>query len=320
MQTQNDIAKAAETLPLYKIFGFKMASEFPFANRMTTASGDPDVTFHCVNAPPIAGDWQKVEPCLASPRITEEGESRFSIHRLEEYDVIHFAGIADFYLWPDRIVSHLLDPAYDYLVEIRLLGEVFTIWLELHDLPALHASAIVESDKAAAFLSTNKGGKSVLAASLMQEGRPLLTDDILAVEESQNTFLGRPSYPQMRMWPGEAMHFLGHYQDLEIVHPGYTKRRVPVGPDGLGAFCSESRPLSALYLPKRLASTEGKIKIETVSPRDAIIELIRNSFSSRIVEALGLGAKRLEFFARLARQVPMHRIESIRLSAPESCA
>jgi hypothetical protein len=298
--------------PRYQIFGIKMASDYAFANRLDRASGVPDIAFCCIDKPSAAVDldWHNLRPTYASQRFADNGESRVSIYRPKECDVIHFAEIADFYLWPDGIISHLLDPSYRYLVEIRLLGEVFSIWLELHGMPALHASAIVKNSnggKAAAFLSTNKGGKSVLAATLMQEGHSLLTDDILAVEERGSNFLGRPGYPQMRMWPSEAEHFLGHYQDLEIVHPRYSKRRVPVGPDGLGSFHGDAAPLAILYLPHRLQSPTD-IEIEPISPKNAVIELIRNSFSARIVEALGLSMLRMSFFSRLAMRVPMRRL------------
>jgi hypothetical protein len=302
----------AKEWPLYQIFGIKMASNYAFANKLDSASGVQDIVFCCVDKSNAAIDldWHNIRPAYASQRFADNGERTLSIYRLDECDVIHFAGIADFYLWPGVIITHLLDPSYRYLVEIRLLGEVFSIWLELHGMPALHASAIVKNGtggKTAAFLSTNKGGKSVLAATLMQEGHSLLTDDILAIEERGSNFLGRPGYPQMRMWPSEAEHFLGRYQDLEIVHPRYSKRRVPVGPDGLGSFHGDAAPLAILYLPHRLQSPTD-IKIEPISPKDAVIELIRNSFSARIVEVLGLSLLRMSFFSRLAMRVPMRRL------------
>jgi hypothetical protein len=298
--------------PKYQIFGIKMASDYEFANKLAGASGVPDIVFCCVNElnPSIDLDWHSIRPIYTGQRLLYSGEPRLSIYRLKECDIVHFAGIVDFYLWPDVIISHLLDPSYRYLVEIRLLGEVLSLWLELHGIPALHASAIVKNGnggKTAAFLSTNKGGKSVLAATLMQGGHPLLTDDILAVEECGSIFFGRSGYPQMRMWPGEAERFLGHYHDLEIVHPRYSKRRVPVGFDGLGSFHGGAAPLAVLYLPHRMESPTD-IEIETLSPKDSIIELIRNSFSARIVEALGLSALRMSFLSRLAMRVPMRRL------------
>ena len=229
---------------------------------------------------------------------------------------------------------HLLNPAAIHLIEIIFLGEVLSFWLERQGIPALHASAVLIGGRAVAFLSSNQGGKSGLAATLMQSGHPLLTDDILPVEEHNGVFLGRPGYPTMRMWPDEAAYFLGAYEHLPLVHPELSKRRVPVGGDGFGSFCDTSQPLACIYLPERRdasgASTTSEIsavghpgrhpsqpdgavpntdvEILPVSPRDAVIELIRHSFSAHQVEAAGLAPQRLNFFARLAQKVPMRRL------------
>ncbi len=57
---------------------------------------------------------------------------------------------------------------------------------------------------------TEPSGKSSLAASFMQNGHPLLTGDILPLEQNTDgAFFARPGYPIMRMWPEEALRFLG---------------------------------------------------------------------------------------------------------------
>ena len=57
-----------------------------------------------------------------------------------------------------------------------------------------------------------------------------------------------------------------------------------------------------------ISETPGLVEIQDVSPRDAVIELVRHSFSPRLVEAAGLGVRRLDFFVRLATQVPVRRL------------
>jgi hypothetical protein len=229
---------------------------------------------------------------------------------LDACDVLRFTSVADFYLWPERIVCHLLNSAYDYLVEIRLLGPVLSLWLELQGFPALHASAIAAGGQAAVFLSGNKSGKSSLAAALMQLGYPLLTDDVLPLEGHDGAFWGRPGYPIMRMWPEEALYFLGGYDDLDLVHPDLDKRRVVVGPDGFGAFCDAPQRLACLYRPERRdpAKWGTKIEIIPVSPRDAMIDLVRYSFVVRIVQATGLQPQRLDFFAQMVQQIPVRQV------------
>jgi hypothetical protein len=250
-------------------------------------AGVPDLNFTRVSAVSLSGGWERAAPAYISPYHTDDSESIAYLYRQGAYDVMRFTHVADFYLWPNCIVCYLLDPAYDYLVEIHLLGTVLSFWLERQGIPALHATAVVVNGCAAAFLSDNGSGKSVLAATLMQAGYPLLTDDVLPIERCHGAFIGRPGYPQMRLWPDEAQYFLGHYEDLERVHPTFSKRRVPVGPGGFGTFCDASQPMACLYLPERLdpAARSAEIEITPVSPRDAVIELVRHSFTPRVVEA-----------------------------------
>lgn len=299
-----------EGWPVHGLYGLNLASDFPFANRLGEGTGEADVIFRLADAPPVTG-WEEGAPAFASsPELDGVEESLVYVYRQDGYDVQRFTDVADYYLWPEGIVCHLLDPTYEHLVEIRLLGDTFSLWLELRGIPALHASAVVVGDGAAVFLATNSGGKSSLAASLMQAGHPLLTDDVLPVERRGGAYLGRSGYPQMRMWPDQAQRFLGHYEDLEIVHPAYSKRRVPVGESGMGTFHRGPAPLSCFYLPERRDPTEWGTDIEiTPIPRtEALMTLVGQSFVPHTVEALGLQPQRLSFFASLVGQVPVRRL------------
>lgn len=190
-----------------------------------------------------------------------------------------------------------------------LLGGVLSFALELQHIPCLHSSAVVLPEGAAVFLGTAGGGKSTLAAALVQAGFPLLSDDIVALRSLDGAVVGSPGYPQMRLWPNEAQHFLGRTDHLKPVLPSHSKLSVPIGGNGFGTFCDIPRPLSCIYLPELVDDPgEGDIEITAVSPRDAVIELVRCSFSASIVEALGLQPGRFAIFAQLVRQAPMRRL------------
>jgi len=295
---------------LYRVFGLTLASDFHFASGLMPAEGAPNVTFTCVQSAPVPADWGRVGPSYVSPYRTEAGESVASLYRAKEFDVLRFARVADYYLWPHSIVCHLLNPAYGYLVEIRLLGPVLSFWLERRGVCALHASSVVVGGYTAAFLSGNSGGKTALAAALLRAGGLLLTDDILMVECRRGAIVGRPGYPQMRMWPDEARHFLGRSRNLERVHPHYSKRRIPIGADGLGSFCPVARKLDGIYVLERRAAVESgrEIRIAPVRPQAAVMELLRHSFSPGLVEAAGLQPRRLSFLARMVRDVPVRKV------------
>lgn len=294
----------------YSVFGLTLASEYAFADRLIATDGKPNLTFTCVNVPPISISWDHVSPTYTSPHKLEDGSSIIHLYRLETCDVLRFTQDADFYLWNDCIICHLPDPACGHAAEGHLLATVLAFWLERLGICVLHASAVAAGGQTVAFLSDSGNGKSTLAATLMQAGLALLTDDILPLEQRDGISLGRSGFPYMRMWPNEARHFLGYYESLETVLPGQPKRWVPIGKDGFGEFCNSARPLACFYLPERRDPTRygNKIEIAPLAPRDAVIELVRHSFTPRIAAALGWHAHRLDFFTQLVRQVPVRRL------------
>jgi hypothetical protein len=103
---------------------------------------------------------------------------------------------------------------------------------------------------------------------------------------------------------------LGHFEDLELVHPDATKRTVPVGPQGFGSFCDLPHPVRCLYIPTRRDPKEAgtAVDITPVSYGDALIDLVRYSFSTRVLTALGLHVKRLNSLAQIAQQIPLRRL------------
>ena len=286
-----------------RLFGLNLASDFPFRHRLGEADGAAELSFTVTPSPVIPGPWWDTTPVYISPNRTPDGESVSHLYRIDSLEILRFPRIADFYLQDDRIDCHVQDPE---LVELRLLGPVLSYWLERRSIPTLHASAVAIDRRAVAFLSRQGSGKTGLAAALMRAGCPLLTDDVLPVEDREGTFFVRPGYPQMRMWPDEAAWFVERWEELPLVHPQVTKRRVPVGEDGFGAFLDSPLSLACLYIPER--RVDGPVEIVDVPPRDALIELVRYSFSPHLVAAAGLQPFRFDLFARLVQRVPVRRL------------
>ncbi len=283
----------------YRLYGLTLASDFPFAHRLVSGDSASDLIFSQALNPPVPEG--RSSRLYSSPRLGQSGESVAHLDRFPGLEVLRFPGTADFYLEPGRIRVHLLDPRQRDLMEMRLLGPVLSYWLERLGIPALHASAVRLEDRGAVGFLANPGvGKSSLAAALVQGGAALLTDDVLPVEEHGGTFLARPGYPQMRLEPDTAHRFVGRTEGLTAISPDDSKLHVPVD-----NFCDTPTPLSALYVVER---RPGRPEILPLPRRQAVIELVRHSFSPYLVEAAGLQPRRLDLFARLVRQIPMRRL------------
>lgn len=293
----------------YSVYGLTLSTDYPLIAPLPLSPDEPDITFTCRTEDPPTEHAETLRPLRHSADHLPSGEPWVSLYRADGYDIVHFAEVVDFHLYPHRIVAYLLDPAYSHQVEIYLLGGVLALWCELSGTPMLHASAVVVHDRAAVFVATNEGGKSSLAIALMQLGHPLLTDDILRIRPEANRYWGEPGIPELRLWPHDAERLFGDYEQLDLAHPAYTKRRVPIG-KGFGAFCSEPRPLGCLYLPRRRQPGEDGMEVEIADlpPRQAVIELIRGSFVPRWVEAAGLQRHQLELLSRLVTRVPVRTL------------
>ncbi len=290
----------------WRLFGITLATDFPFASRLLVGSGEPDLVFECGSPPALEQGLETATELYVSPQRVEGGEPLCVLYQVAACDVLRFAGIADFYITSNRILGHLVDAVDLRLVEIRFLGSVLSYWLERRGILALHASAVVVDGQAIAFMSGNLSGKTGLAATLVRQGHPLLTDDILPIEEREDGFWGYPGYPQMRMWPDLVTHFLGDYDDLDVVHPAVDKRRVKLEPE---TFCERNSPMARLYLPERRpVGEQPRCEVLPVSPRDALIEFVRHSFSPFLVEAVGLQPQRLDKIGRLLGRAPARRV------------
>lgn len=296
--------------PVYRLFGVTLASDFAFANRLVPSAAVPDIRFSCSDRVDPRIDLDPAEARYQSPSRTPSGEPRLCLYHREDCDVLSFSPIADFFLYPERILCRLRDPALAYWVEIYLLGTVLAYWLERSGVLALHASAVVIEDQAVGLLASNGGGKSSLAAGLMQGGYRLLTDDVLAVSHRAGQLLGHPGYPSMRLWPGEAEHFLGHFEGLPRVLPELPKRRLLVGHPGFGAFCNQAQPLRCIYVPERRdpEAWGSRIEIVPLAPAAALIELVQHSFIPRLVAAAGWQARRLDRLAGMVERVSIRRL------------
>lgn len=295
----------------FTLYGVTLRSRFPFANRMIESSGPVQLEFVASLSPPDVPTWADAPVAFASVDLLDDGRPRVSVVSVPGFQVVRIAGLSDYYLWDDRIWCHLLDPDYPYTVEIHLLGVIMCYWLEQRGRRVLHASAVALPTGAVGFIAGGKSGKSSIAAAFLERGFGLLTDDFLTLDCEASPVVGYPGYPQMRMWPDQARHFMGTEVGLALVHPALDKRRVPVGgPGGLGDFHPEPTILRTLYLPFRAEpGVELEPNVTTVSPRDAVIELVSRSFLGPMLSGTGIEPLRFASFVKLARSVPIKRLD-----------
>lgn len=287
----------------YRVYGITIQTDVSLAVQLPPSEARVDLRFELSADPPDDLDLAAHEPRYVEG-MRSDGQPNFSFWAIDDRYVIRITGGMDFHCWPDRIVCHLYEPKARYLVEIALFGMVLSLWLERAGVPTLHGAGAVINGRAVAFLAAGGTGKTSTAAACVAAGHPMLSDDLLALEERDGAILARPGYPHFRMWPAQARHFVGTDEGFPRAHPAHEKLRVPVG-DRFGSLAAEPAPLARLYLPRRAETADAPVQITPLRARDAIVALMRESFLKHEVVHFGFQRTRLPFLARLLAVVPV---------------
>ena len=111
-----------------------------------------------------------------------------------------------------------------------LFGQVLSFALLKQGIEPLHCTAVGLEGGAVGLLGDSGYGKSSLAAAFLQAGYPLLTDDLLVLQENGQGFLAYPSFPRIKLFPEVARAFLGEAEESVPYNPYTAKRIIPLGP------------------------------------------------------------------------------------------
>lgn len=314
----------------YRIYGITLATDFPFSwpiPRVDETAPHPPagdarhVRFRFVESPPEELDWAAIPTVHQVAYEDEPGNPFLTYHVLDGVDVFRVRGVADHYIYPDRILCQLHDEGLTQLVEIQLLGTVLALWLERRGTSILHASTVVMEGRGVAFMGWKGSGKTTLAVDLVCGGWPLLVDDLLALSVGSDGVLAHPGYPMLRLTPEQIRTFIGKGASFPRVHPEFEKRRVPVG-EGFGAFQPEAVPLSRIYLVQRRSAPSERpggsasasvpaspVRIDPLSRRDALLALLQHAYLRDAGPGMGFMEERLSGLGRVAEYVSVATLQ-----------
>ncbi|MBO1318197.1 hypothetical protein [Acanthopleuribacter pedis] len=189
-----------------------------------------------------------------------------------------------------------------------LLGRVFTLWLELFHMPVLHGATLHIHGTARGFLGHSGAGKSTLTGYLNTRDIPLVTDDLIPLEDQNGTFIVQPGIPCSRMWPAFGREFYGaSFDDFPRVHPEIDKRRIPRIVAGRDRFVTNAVPLTHLYILER-DEHQPEPQISRLPPAQALVHLAHLSSIHLEIKALGLQSTRLMTLAKLVERTQVNRL------------
>ena len=307
----------------YLLYGLEVETDVPFpALRAREGGGAPDVHVRVGSHPPEAeraAGWTRryvADRANADdePTVEVEASAGGAWLRLRYADgtvfTVDAAGTRIGCSWRAPMT---LEDAATYL-----LGPVLGMVLRLRGLTCLHASAVSLEGRALLLCGQAGAGKSTTAAAFAARGRPVLADDVAALERGAAGFRVRGAYPHLRLWPDAVRGLYGGAADLPRLTPNWEKRFLDLA--AADAFEGGPLPLAAVYLLE-VREDDAAPRLEPVAPADAVLALIAQTYVGWVPDRAAQG-RDLALYGRLTREVPVVRAvphaDPARL--PELCA
>ena len=187
-----------------------------------------------------------------------------------------------------------------------LLGPVLGFVLLLRGLVCLHASAIVVNGAAVALVGPAGAGKSTTAAAFAERGFSVLAEDVVTLDDRGDSFLVRPAYPCIRLWPASAATLYGSRSALPPLTPNWDKCYLDLTQQS-GQFANEARRLGAIYLLDERSDSPEAPLIQPLDPAKGMIKLIANTYGTKLLDK-HMRAHEFDLLSRVLAQVPVRRV------------
>jgi hypothetical protein len=227
----------------------------------------------------------QVERLSGRVRISFPSVAHFDVHGLGERVTVSWSPAVD-----DATLRHLL------------LDHVLPRVLSWRGAFVLHGAVVVIEGTAICLVGETGLGKSTLGASLQAAGHWLLSDDGAEITDRPLPTV-KPTYPSLRLWP-ESVDALYDVAPPSAPMASYTsKQRLETAGGGVAA----GHPLRAVVVLDPPPSEQGPVLLRPLSPREACMVLVRNSFQLDVADAARVRAN-LDTAARLAHAIPVFRL------------
>jgi hypothetical protein len=272
----------------YLLYGLTIDSDIAIPEAQDVAHGGRPVDLTIRLAEPLPGN-EAIEP-EDSPAVRRQPDGTLDMT---------FARIGHYSVTSSEIVIRPEANAAADLLRLPVIGLVLSAVLVMRGLPALHASALKVGEEAVAFIGDKRFGKSTMAATMVQRGHQLVSDDVVVLDAREPSgWTVRPGPFGIKLWP-DAIDSLGiedaaHYP----LYEGATKRTLRTR----GRHATTPLPLRRIYVLGR----GEQVEVGPITASDGLVELMRNAFMYRYPEAVeNASAQLLEKYAPLRRTVDM---------------
>ena len=284
----------------YSVYGVSLRSEWPLPYRRAT-NGD------CLAKVTLRrGSDGRFAKALDAARLPESSGTWID-HRLSDgTTLLRWTNVFDFLIQPDgtTLLCRPLDRRAEEAFHTHL-GPSLSYALINLGIEPLHSTTVVVDGGAVALMGDCGYGKSSLGASFVKAGYALLTDDLLVLKRTDGGIVAYPGAPRVKLYPEIARRIFG--DQVKGLHFEWLTPKLIIPLDGDRAQALPV-PLKAIYVltaPRRRAP--AGLRIRRMTPRQAFMEMVRNTFNMAITDGSRL-ERQFAMASALTASVPIRSL------------
>lgn len=206
-----------------------------------------------------------------------------------------------------KITITPLDDYNEQIAKIYILGSCFGALLYQRRIFPLHGSAIEIDGKAYLFIGEQGAGKSTIAATFLNEGYKLISDDVIPITIGKdNVPMVTPAYPQQKLWE-DALNKIGRgHMNFRSIYGRERKYCVPV----VDSYCTTPLPIGGIFELQKIRSNE--LEIQPIKGLHSLNVLTIHTYRNHILYGMEL----IEWHFNMISQLTNY-VEILRIKRPE---
>lgn len=285
-------------IPQYALYGLCLATDLPLKAPLADPDRAPDLTI--LRGEDLPADYPPPPGEVWAAADFGHGVSVRLAKTTAGWSLL-YPGTAEVRFCSDQSSATIHSaPGKADLLPLLLGSSVPSWWLTLRGEPVLHASAVAMGDVAIAFMGASGMGKSTLATVLCAQGARLITDDVLRLVRTGDSFRCHYGPGELRLRPAAAA-LAGQFapECADASADGRTTLR-------LAAPTVALPRLAAIFIP-RPSREATDLGVERLSLLQASFHL--NGFTRVIGWQVDEPLRRqFEWFGQLTQHVPVAKL------------
>lgn len=187
-------------------------------------------------------------------------------------------------------------------LRLFLLGSVFGAILYQRGFTPLHGSSVKVRGKAIIIIGRSASGKSTLAASLVQSGYPLISDDLSAILKNSGICVIFPGTPFIKLWK-DTKDLLFPEEYYKRVRPQINKFNIPSN-----AHSDDSNGVEIQTIIHLEASKTNSYHTESVNGACKLPILREHLFRDQFVTGMGMMNHHFDLLSSLSNQAKIYHV------------